>query len=100
MGTTDIIRLTGLILGLLATVAIKRDIFPEIVITHQEDLAHIAINLDIGDMYVQLSMSTTPLEILEEMLMHQLVLTQDNVLHYPKQPQCIAPILPHCRKPL
>ena len=66
METTDITRLIGLTLGLLAIVAIKRDIFPEIVITHQEDLAYTVINLGIGDMYAQLRMSTTLLEILEE----------------------------------
>ena len=98
MATTDITRLTDLTLGLLAIVATKRDIFPEIVITHQGDLAHIAINLDIGDMYVQLGMSITLLEILEEMSIRQLVLTPDNRLHYHKRLQCITQVLLHYHK--
>ena len=50
------IRIIDLIQGSLVIVVTKRDIFPGIAIIHLGDLAHTAINSDIGDMYVQLRM--------------------------------------------
>ena len=50
----DIIRIIGLIQGLFVIVVTKKDILSEIAIIHPEDLAHTAINSDIGDTYVQL----------------------------------------------